>query len=238
MNFPTNFSLAFPPGKWQFTPLVAQDENPEVTFYLSLLITFQVNKYFDSVLYFCPSPNQHILPGQFQFCLLIAFLFTFLASWLSIFSSVQFSSVAQSCPTLCDPMNLSTPAKSYPVSHGNNWIKYSGDSPSFQMEHVFFKGRCQFSSVQTLSRVQLFVTPWIAARQASLSITNSRSSLRLTSIKSVMPSNHLILCRPLLLLPPVPPSIRDYSNESTLCMKWPSIRVSALASVLPMNTKD
>ena len=106
------------------------------------------------------------------------------------------------------------------------------------MEHVFFKGRCQFSSVQTLSRVQLFVTPWIAAHQASLSITNSRSSLRLTSIKSVMPSNHLILCRPLLLLPPVPPSIRDYSNESTLCMKWPSIRVSALASVLPMSTQD
>ena len=79
----------------------------------------------------------------------------------------------------------------------------------------------QFSSVQSLSRVQLFATPWIASRQASLSITNSRSSLRLTSIESVMPSSHLILCRPLLLLPPIPPSIRVFSNESTLRMMWP-----------------
>ena len=72
-----------------------------------------------------------------------------------------------------------------------------------------------------LSRVQLCVTPWIAARQASLSITNSRSSLRLTSIESVMPSTHLILCRPLLLLPPILPSIRVFSNESPLHMRWP-----------------
>ena len=79
----------------------------------------------------------------------------------------------------------------------------------------------QFSSVQSLSRVQLFVTPWIAACQASLSITNSRSSLRLMSIESVMPSSHLILCRPLLLLPPIPPSIRVFSNESTLRMRGP-----------------
>ena len=77
------------------------------------------------------------------------------------------------------------------------------------------------SSVQSLSRVRLFSTPWIAARQASLSITNSRSSLKLMSIESVMPSSHLILCRPLLLLPPIPPSIRVFSNESTLCMRWP-----------------
>ena len=76
------------------------------------------------------------------------------------------------------------------------------------------------SSVQSLSRVRLVTTPWIAARQASLSITNSWSSLRLTSIESVMPSSHLILCRPLLLLPPIPPSIRVFSNESTLRMKW------------------
>ena len=74
----------------------------------------------------------------------------------------------------------------------------------------------QFSSVQSLSRVRLFVTPWIAARQASLSITNSRSSLRLTSIESVMPSSHLILCHPLLLLLPIPPSIRVFSTESIL----------------------
>ena len=71
------------------------------------------------------------------------------------------------------------------------------------------------------SHQSLFATPWIAARQASLSITNSRSSLRLTSIKSVMPSSHLILCRPLLLLPSIPPSIRVFSNESTLHMRWP-----------------
>ena len=79
----------------------------------------------------------------------------------------------------------------------------------------------QFSSVQSLSRVRLFVTPWITAHQASLSITNSRSSLRFTSIESVMPSSHLILGRLLLLLPPIPPSIRVFSNQSTLCMRWP-----------------
>ena len=79
----------------------------------------------------------------------------------------------------------------------------------------------QFSSVQLLSRVRLFATPWIAACQAFLSINNSQSSLRLTSIQSVMPSSHLILCRPLLLLPPIPPSIRVFSNESVLLMKWP-----------------
>jgi len=78
-----------------------------------------------------------------------------------------------------------------------------------------------FSSVQSLSRVRLFATPWITARQASLSITNSWSSPRLTSIESVMPSSHLILCRPLLLLPPIPPSIRVFSNESTLRVRWP-----------------
>ena len=77
----------------------------------------------------------------------------------------------------------------------------------------------QFSSVQSLSRVQLFATPWIAARQASLFITTSRSSLKLTSIESVMPSSHLILCRP-LLLPLILPSIRVFSNESTLHMRW------------------
>ena len=78
-----------------------------------------------------------------------------------------------------------------------------------------------FSSVQSLSRVWLFVTPWIAARQVSPSITNSQRLLRLMFIKSVMPSSHLILCRPLLLLPPIPPSLRDFSNESTLRMRWP-----------------
>ena len=76
----------------------------------------------------------------------------------------------------------------------------------------------QFSS---LSRVRLFVTPWIAARQASLSITNSQSLLKLMPIELVMPSSHLILCRPLLLLPPIPHNIRVFSNESTLRMRWP-----------------
>ena len=78
-----------------------------------------------------------------------------------------------------------------------------------------------FSSVQSLSRVRLFATPRIAACQASLSITKSQSSLRLTSIVSVMPSSHLILCHPLLILPPIPPSIRIFSSESILRMKWP-----------------
>ena len=77
------------------------------------------------------------------------------------------------------------------------------------------------SSVQSLSRVWLFTTPWIAARQASLSITNSQSLLRLMSIESVMPSSHLILCRPLLFLPPITPSITVFSSESTLRMRWP-----------------
>ena len=79
----------------------------------------------------------------------------------------------------------------------------------------------QFSSVQSLSHVWFFVTPWIAAHQASLSITNSRSSLRLTSIESVMPSSSLILCHPLLLLPSIFPSISVFSSESAFCVRWP-----------------
>ena len=79
----------------------------------------------------------------------------------------------------------------------------------------------EFSSVQSLSRVRLFVIPWITARQASLSLTNSQSSPKPTSIRLVMPSSHLILFGPLLLLPPIPPSIRVFSNESTLHIRWP-----------------
>ena len=96
----------------------------------------------------------------------------------------------------------------------------------------------QFSSVQSLSRVQLFLTPWTAAYQASLSITNSQSLLKLMSIESVMSSNHLILCHPLLLLSSVFPSIRVFSNESVLHIRWQSIGVSASAWVLPMNIQD
>ena len=80
--------------------------------------------------------------------------------------------------------------------------------------------RVQFSSVQSLSHVQLFATPWTAPYQASLSITNSWNLLKLMSIKSVMPYSHLILCRPLLLLPPIHPSIRVFSNESFLRIRW------------------
>ena len=80
---------------------------------------------------------------------------------------------------------------------------------------------CGTSSVQSLSPVRLFATPWTAARQASLSITNSQSLLKLMSVKSVMPSNHLILCRPLLLPPSIFPSIRVFSNESALSIRWP-----------------
>ena len=91
-----------------------------------------------------------------------------------------------------------------------------------QIYSLIFPWKCfQFSSVQSLSRVWLFATPWIAARQASLSVTNSQSLLKLMPVESVMPSSHLILCRPLLLLPPIPPSIRVFSNESTLHMRWP-----------------
>ena len=93
----------------------------------------------------------------------------------------------------------------------------------------------QFSSVQfSCSVVSDSVTPWTAARQASLPITNSRSLLKLMSIESVMPSNHLILCRPLLFLPPIPPSIRVFSNKSTLCMRWPKYW-SFSFSITPSN---
>ena len=96
----------------------------------------------------------------------------------------------------------------------------------------------QIRSDQSLSRVRLFVTPWITAWQASLSITNSRSSLRLTSIESVMPSNHLILCHPLLHLASISRKFRVFSNESVLRIRCQSIAVSASTSVLPMITQD
>ena len=110
-------------------------------------------------------------------------------------------------------------------------IKRDHRSQFFQENNILMY---QFSSVQSLSHVRLFVTPWIPAHQASLSITNSWSSLRLTSIESVMPSSHLILCRPLLLLPPIPPSIRVFSNESNLLMRWPKYW-SFSFSIIPSN---
>ena len=97
----------------------------------------------------------------------------------------------------------------------------------------------QFSSVQSLICVQLFATPWTAALQASLCITNSRSSLKPMSIDSVMPSNHLIPCRPLLLLRSIFPSIKVFSKESVLCIRWPRYwSTGASATVLPMNIQD
>ena len=97
----------------------------------------------------------------------------------------------------------------------------------------------QFSSVQSLSHVQLFATPWTAAHQVSLSITKSQSLLKVMSINSVMPSNHLILCHPLLLLPSIFPSIMVFSNESVLYIRWPQYWSSETETlVLPMNIQD
>ena len=96
----------------------------------------------------------------------------------------------------------------------------------------------QLSSVWSLSCVWLFATPWMASCQASLSITNSRSSPKLMFFKSVMPSSHRILCCPLLFLPPIPPSIRVFSNESSFHMRWPKYWSFSLTSFLPMNTQD
>ena len=108
------------------------------------------------------------------------------------------------------------------------------------MVKISFNVACvnQFSSVQSLSRVWLFATPWITAHQASLSITNSWSPLKLMSIESLMPSSHLILCRPLLLLPPISPSIRVFPMSQLFASGGQSIGGSASASVLPMSTQD
>ena len=96
----------------------------------------------------------------------------------------------------------------------------------------------QFSSVQLLSHVRLYATLWTAACQAFPPITNSQSLLKLMSIQLVMPSNHLNLCHPLLLPPSIFPSIRVFSTESVLCIRWPNVGVSASALVLPMNIQD
>ena len=101
-------------------------------------------------------------------------------------------------------------------------------------EEVFWP----LSSVQSVSHVRLFATPWTAACWASLSIITLAACSNSCPSRQLMPSNHLILCHPLLLLPPIPPSIRVFSNESTLRMRWQSTGVSASASVLAMNTKD
>ena len=107
-----------------------------------------------------------------------------------------------------------------------------------QRNLVGYNTKGQFSSVQSLSRVRLFATPWIAARQASLSITNSWSLPKLMSIDSVMPSNHLILCHPLLFIRSIFASLRVFSKNSVLCIRYSqSIGVSASASVLPKKSQ-
>ena len=120
-------------------------------------------------------------------------------------------------------------------------ISFSGGSsqPRDQSQDSCFAGRFftiwATSSVQSLCHVWLFATPWTAARQASLSITNSRSLPKLMSIESVMPSKHLILCHPLLLLPSIFPSIKAFSDKSALHIRWPKYWSFTSASVLPVN---
>ena len=129
--------------------------------------------------------------------------------WIIIFNY----HVLCQCFLKCDPL---PPDNQWVVSVWELVKNTDSQSPSktcFSSVHL--------SSVQSLSHVQLFATPWIAARQATVLITISRSSLSLTSIEFVMPSSHPILSRPLLFLPPVPPSIRVFSSESTLLMRWP-----------------
>ena len=123
-------------------------------------------------------------------------------------------------------------------SRGRTWVsciagRFLTDWPTREA-HSSSWASIHFSSVQLLSRVWLFTTPWIAAHQASLSITNFRSSPKLLCIDSVMPSSHLILCHPLLLLPSIPPSIRVFSNEATLRMRWPKYWSFRL-SISPSN---
>ena len=163
--------------------------------------------------------------------------------------------VAKSCLTLCDPLDLQLTRLlcpwDFPDKRILEWVAIffsRGSSQPRDWTHLpalagrFFtteppgKPKVSYQSVQSLSCVRLFATPWTAACQASLSITNCQSLPKLTSIELVMPSNHLVLCHPLLLLPSIFPSIRVFSNESALHIRWPSIRVSASTSVLPMNT--
>ena len=145
-------------------------------------------------------------------------------------NSHQFSSVSQLCPTLCNPMNYSMPG--FPVQHQLPELDKTHVHPvsdAIQPSHplsspfppAFNISQHLFSSVQSLSHVRLFATPWISAHQASLSITNSQSPLKPRSIESGMPSNHLILYCPLHLLPLIFPSIRVFSNESALYIRWP-----------------
>jgi len=144
------------------------------------------------------------------------------SSHLQSFSKFQFSAVFY-LPSI------------YHLSTYHLFIIYFLSSIYLVIYHLsIYLSYIYLSSVQSLSRVRFFVTPWTAARQASLSITNSQSLLKLRSIESVMPSNHLILCHPLLLLPSIFPSIRVFSNESALCIRWPKYW-SFSFSICPSN---
>ena len=162
----------------------------------------------------------------------------------------------QSCPTLCKPMDCSPPGTSV---HRDSPGKYIGVDHHALLQGIFLtqgSNPCllcllnwqvgslpvglygkPFSSVQSLSHVRFFVTPWIAAQQASLYITNSWSSLRLIPIELVMPSSHLILCRPLLLLPPILPASGCFPMSQLFAWGGQSTGVSASASFLPKNTQ-
>ena len=132
--------------------------------------------------------------------------------------SSQVTQVVKNLPANVGDKGSIPESRRCPVGgHGNTLQCFCHEQRSL----VGYSLSVQFSSVQWLSHVWLFLTPWITACQASLSITNSQSLLKLMSIESVMPSNQLILCHPLLLLAPTPPSIRVFSTESTLCMRWP-----------------
>ena len=122
----------------------------------------------------------------------------------------------QSFPTLCNAIDGSPPGSPVPGILHTRTLEWVASAFS-RIDNI----SVQFSSVQSLSCVWLFATPWIAAHQASLSITNTQSPPKPTSIESVMPSNHLLLCHPLLLLPSIFPSIRVLSNESALHIRWP-----------------
>ena len=145
--------------------------------------------------------------------------------------------ITQSCLTLCNPMNYSPAGFSFHETLQARileWVAISFSRGSSQPRHwtlgsciadrfftIWATRKAPFSSVQSLSCVQLFMTSWVAGRQASLSINNSQSLLKFMSIELVMPSNHLILYLPLLFLPSMFPSIRVFSNESVICIRWP-----------------
>ena len=145
----------------------------------------------------------------------------------SIHPPSQSSIHPPSHPSILPVIHSSTWSSTHPSSQSctfpsfHSFIHFHIHLPTHPSTPPFFIIHPSFCLVQSLSHIQLFATPWTAAHQASLSITNSQSSLKLMSIESVMPSNHLILCRPLLLLPSVFPSIRVFSNESALHIRWP-----------------